>query len=440
VGIFNINWNGGDGQRPSDDTRLKFGGNVQGQYALSPYVGLFASAGYSRYVLPVNLPQNSLAVGLGVSFNLSEMLNRQTRIRGEKIEQRPVFPVSYAWYQNNPVATVRIINNEPNTITDVSLSFFMEQYMRSPTVFASIPRLGPGESTEVPVTALFNESMLDLLENTNANSRVLIDYRSLGARKSAELPVQMPVYHRNAMSWDDDQRAASFVSARDPAAVYFARYVEAAVRGNLRAGAPRNVQYALALFEALNSYGINYVIDPASSYIEMAEDASALDSLNYPYQTLMYRGGDCDDLSILFCSLLEVLGIDTAFITAPGHIYAAFVASSQDEMASEFWLSQNSTNLIEYGGKLWVPVEITIPGEGFNRAWQTGMREWRSAGGTLVNGRGSPLSEAALYPMRESWDLYQPVSVPGAGDRLPTMPEESEIVRRFGAEMGRLAP
>jgi hypothetical protein len=55
---------------------------------------------------------------------------------------------------------------------------------------------------------------------------------------------------------------------------------------------------AAALFETLNLYGINYVIDPASSYVELSGNASVLDSLNYPYQTLMFRGGDCDDLSI----------------------------------------------------------------------------------------------------------------------------------------------
>jgi hypothetical protein len=179
--------------------------------------------------------------------------------------------------------------------------------------------------------------------------------------------------------------------------------------------------------EALNLYGINYVIDPSSSYIEMAENASALDSLNYPYQTLMYRGGDCDDLSILFCSLLEVLGVETAFITVPGHIYAAFdVGVRREELGAG---ERSLGTFIEYGGKLWVPVEITIPGEGFNRAWQVGAREWRSAG-----------DEAMLYPMRDSWELYQPVSVPGAGDRLPDLPEEREIVRRFETEMGRLAP
>jgi hypothetical protein len=317
---------------------------------------------------------------------------------------------------------VRITNNEPNTITGVTLSFFMEQYMRSPTLFASLDSLAPGEQAEVPVTALFDETMLGLLENTTANAKVLIDYRSLGAGKSAELPLLMPVYHRNAMSWDDDRRAASFVSARDPAAALFAKYAASVVDFALRPGVPRNIQYAVGLMEALNAYGINYVIDPASSYVEMSEDASALDSLNYPYQTLIYRGGDCDDLSILFCSLLEVLGIRTAFITIPGHIYMAF--DPGDEAA---WLTANSSMLIEREGRLWLPVEVTIPSRGFYRAWQTGIREWKAAG-----------DKAALYPLREAWELYQPVSVPGAGDRLPELPVEAEIARRFAAEMGKM--
>jgi hypothetical protein len=435
AGVYRYQW----GER--NNTRLRFGGGLQAFYHLSPSVSLYANGGYTHYAFSADRPINTIRAGIGVSLNISEILNPQTRIQGEITEQQRVFPVSYAWYEDNEIAKVRITNNEPNTITAVGLSFFLEQYMNNAVVFASIPRLLPGEQVEVPVTALFNESMLDLTESSNANALVLAEYRSLGARKQTSFPVQIPVYHRNAMSWDDDRRAASFVSARDPAAVYFARYVESALRGFLRPEIPQNVQYALALFEALNSYGINYVIDPASSYVEMAENASALDSLNYPYQTLMYRGGDCDDLSILFCSLLEVLGIDTAFITVPGHIYVAFdvgvggeelgVRSEEGGVRREELGSWNlrRADLIEYEGKFWVPVEITVPGEGFNRAWRIGAREWGVAG-----------EDAALYPMRDNWGLYQPVSVPGAGDRLPAMPEETEILRRFGIEMGRLAP
>jgi hypothetical protein len=366
----------------------------------------------------------------------------ESRVRGEKTEQRRVFPVSYAWYKDNPAATVRITNNEPNTVTGVNLSLFMDRYMGQPELFATLPRLAPGESAEVPVTALFNEVMLSLTENVNANGQILIRYRSLGAWKEADFAVQMPIYHRNALSWDDDRRAASFVSPRDPAARLFARYVASIADGLPENGLPRNVRYAVALFEALGACGMNYVIDPASPFVELSENASAVDSLNYPYQTLYYRGGDCDDLSILYCSLLEVLGVDTAFITIPGHIYAAFDTGIESGLAFDIgtlgegegkqgeWKQGEGwrvEGLIEHGGKLWMPVEITVPSEGFYQAWRIGAREW----GRFASQAAQIGGEAKLYPMRESWAVYPPVTAPGAGDRLPDLPEETEIVRRF---------
>jgi hypothetical protein len=421
-GVYSYQWN------DNSNSRFRMGGGLSAYFHLLPSVSLFASVGYIHYAFSKDRPINTINAGLGVSLNIGELLRPQARVQGEKIEQQRVFPVSYAWYEKNPVAMVRITNNEPNAITDISLSFFLERYMKAGTVFASLPRLLPGESAEAAVTALFNESMLDLTENANSNANVIIDYRSLGEKRQAFLPVQMPVYHRNAMSWDDDRRAASFVSARDPAASLFAKYTASAVKRYTAvnpgrfASVPENVLLAAALFEALNLYGINYVIDPASSYVEMAEDASALDSLNYPYQTLIYRGGDCDDLSILFCSLLEVLNIETAFITVPGHIYCAFDVGVKEVRSEE--LGVRREELVEHEGRYWLPVEITVPGQGFAAAWRIGAREWRSAG-----------AEARIYPMRESWQLYQPVSVPGAGDRLPAMPEEGAILRRLEASI-----
>jgi hypothetical protein len=314
----------------------------------------------------------------------------------------------------------------------------MDRYMGQPELFATLPRLAPGETAEVPVTALFNEVMLSLTENVSANGQILVRYRSLGAWKEADFAIQMPVDHRNALSWDDDRRAASFVSPRDPAARLFARYVASIVdrvsAGDLSGGdlpgggppensLPRNVRYAAALFEALAAYGMNYVVDPASSFVEMSEDAAALDSLNYPYQTLYYRGGDCDDLSILYCAMLEALGVDTAFITIPGHIYCAFEFGMMG--VGDGWNLGDGwgvEGVIEYGGKRWMPVEITVPGEGFYQAWRIGAREWAA---NLAGG------EARLYPMGESWSVYPPVTAPEAGDRLPDLPEEGEIVRRF---------
>jgi hypothetical protein len=404
------------------NTRLFIGGGLQAEFHLSPALALYAGGDYTAHAFSES-PLNVFCLTAGIRLNLSEIMRGEARLRGEKTEQRRIFPVSWAWYKDNPAATVRITNNEPNSVTNVSLSLFMDRYMGQPEEFAVIPRLAPGESAEVPVTALFNEVMLSLTENVNANGQVLMNYRSLGARKETDFPVQMPVYHRNALSWDDDRRAASFVSPRDPAARLFARYSASIADSLPDDGLPRNMRYAAVLFEALTVYGINYVIDPASSFVELSENASALDSLNYPYQTLYYRGGDCDDLSILYCSLLEVLGVETAFITIPGHIYMAFDAGLGNSAIFDSGLE----DFIEHEGRYWIPVEITVPDEGFPGAWRIGAREWKNAG-----------EEGRLYPMRESWEIYPPVTAPGAGDRLPDMPDEGEIVKRFTGSIKKL--
>jgi hypothetical protein len=315
----------------------------------------------------------------------------------------------------------------------------MDSYMSQPWNFATLPRLAPGESAEVPLTALFNEVMISLSNDVNASGVIQTQYRSLGAKKENSLAIHMLIHNRNALNWDDDRRAAAFVSPRDSSALHFARYVAgvavdtntstlntntSALNTNTNAlnVAPTNIRIAAAMFEALRLYGINYVVDTASSYSALSEDASGLDSLNYPYQTLHYRSGDCDDLSILFCSLLEVAGIETAFITIPGHIYMAF------ELDDSNWRAGNA-NIIELDGndgirRRWIPVEITVPGQGFAAAWRIGAREWRSGG-----------TEAALYPIREAWELYPAVTVPAGGGRLPEMPDGDVIIRAMETEL-----
>jgi hypothetical protein len=414
IGIGRWSWN----KRP--ETLGRLGGKASLEFRLSPDIALYAFGGYTWHNSNPGL--GIVSAGAGISLNIGEILEREGRVWGEKTGQQPVFPVSYAWYETNPLAELRIVNLESHTVTDLTLSFYLERYMNRPGVFAVIPKLAPGEEAVRPLTALFNESLLDLTENVEANAMVFVDYRSLGAKRQTRFPVQLALYHRNAMSWDDDRRAASFVSARDPAAVYFAKYTASMLRSKLRPDMPPNVQHALALFEALNSYGINYVVDPASSYIELSENASALDSLNYPYQTLFYHGGDCDDLSILYCSLLQVLGIDTAFITIPGHIYAAFDAGA--------WPGEGAPaeGLIEHNGKFWMPVEITIISQGFPQACRVGLRQWKEAG-----------EEGRIYPMAENWTVYPPVSVPGAGTWLPEMPEEEALVKAIEAALDRAA-
>ena len=320
---------------------------------------------------------------------------------------------------------VSVTNSEPNAITDVTTSFYLEQFMGQPKVCSVSDRLKPGETVEVPVRAFFRESMLDLSEKITAQGTIVVEYRSLGSKRRAEIPIEIPIYNRNSMSWEDDRRAAAFVSARDPAALWFSKYSESLVRDRYREGVNANVQYAIGVFESLNVYGINYVVDPSSAYADNAGSGVSIDFLQFPYQTLMYRGGDCDDLSILYCSLLEASDIETAFITIPGHIFMAFDSGLSEAEARESFY--DPTILVYQDGRAWIPVEITLTKEGFNKAWRVGAKEWNEAAAS---------GGAHLYPMRESWKVYRPVSVASATTRF-SPPNEQKTAALFTRSLDR---
>jgi len=171
------------------------------------------------------------------------------------------------------------------------------------------------------------------------------------------------------------------------------------------------------MFEALRLYGISYVVVPTISFANMHADESALDNVSYPYETLYFRGGDCTYIAILYCSLLEALDIETAFITTPGHLYMAF------EVGDDTWM-RGSPEIVEFNGKRWLPVEITVPEEGFVRAWRIGARGWRSAG-----------LDADMFPIRDCWEVYPSVTVAVSIDYPPEMPHYNDIVQAMAREL-----
>jgi len=111
------------------------------------------------------------------------------------------------------------------------------------------------------------------------------------------------------MTWDDDKRAAAFVSTKDPAVLKFSKNVTSYVKDKASKAINKNFLTALALFESLKLYGMSYAVDPTSPFTERSKSKTAVDYLQFPPQTLNYKAGDCDDLSILYAALLESLGV-----------------------------------------------------------------------------------------------------------------------------------
>jgi hypothetical protein len=227
------------------------------------------------------------------------------------------------------------------------------------------------------------------------------------------------VADRNAMTWDDDRKAASFVTSKDPAVLSFAKNVAGIVRSAGYGSLNDELRIGMAMLEALALHGIQYVVDPTTPYVELSEQPYAVDFLQFPRQTLSFRAGDCDDLSICYSSTMQAVGIKTAFITIPGHLYMAFSTGlSEREMRTTF---DRHDDFIIHEGEAWVPVEVTLLQDGFLEAWRVGARQWREH---------SAREQAGFIPVEEAWNVYEPVGFEG-GSASVERPASAQIRRAY---------
>jgi len=185
-----------------------------------------------------------------------------------------------------------------------------------------------------------------------------------------------------------------------------------------------NFMLAIAIHNALSIYGISYVVDPNTPYEEFHENKLAIDFLQFPRQTLEYRAGDCDDLSILYAALLESLSVDTALIPVPGHIYIAVNLDMKPAEARKIFF--NHGDFIFRDGETWLPLEVTLVESSFINAWKEGAREWH---------KYEPLEQAGFYPVSEAWQVFEPVGLPGEAKGVD--PPQTEMVEE--AFTGELA-
>ena len=396
-------------------------GIYQGAVGSNPLAQLRGSASFKfspSFSLGLNVSYkylyniyNGLGVGLTVSF-VPGSQGGKSKLNIPEIRFDPVFPVFYSYYDENPLGVAVIQNHESGAIKDVRISLLVKQFMDSPKQCASIPEIAKGEEIRVPLLALFSEKILTITEGTKASADIIIQYDYMGTELTKTETATIQMYDRNAMTWDDDRKAASFVTAKDPVILRFAKSIAGETRSSGSNAINTNFRIAMGLFQALSLYGINYVVDPKTPYEDFSKNKFSLDYLQFPSQTLTYKAGDCDDLSILYTALLKSVGIEAAFVTIPGHIYAAVSLEMDPEQAKRTFL--NSDDLILKESNTWLPVEITMIHEGFLKAWKKGAAEWRSAEG-----------KQGFFPIDEAWKVYKPVGSPG-GDVVDAVPPESE--------------
>ncbi|UCF96986.1 MAG: hypothetical protein JSV89_17685, partial [Spirochaetaceae bacterium] len=336
---------------------------------------------------------------------------RRITITAARIED--LFPSLMQRYRTHPVGTVAVHNILDEEVRELKASLFIEGYMDFPTESTPIASLPAKGKATLDLRVLFNTSVFNLQEDLPVQAKIEVSYQSSrGMQKSSKVEALM-LYRKTALVWDDSAKLASFIMPNEEIVSTFAHRVSDIGELEKQYRLSSRLFRGMRVCDALGSYGIAYIEDPDSPISRVLGKAAVVDTVRFPRTTLLIRSGDCDDTSALLASLLESVGIATAIMTSPGHVFLAFDTGEPKE---NLWLfTHRNLEALAHQGTVWLPVETTILKEGF-------LPAWGSASELIRRHRG----KIEFLPVREQRDRYPPLPLP-ATDLSVFEPPEQEV-------------
>jgi hypothetical protein len=374
-----------------------------------------------------------LGMGVSISYRFGRDPDAPGRvvrdIRFENPQLGPVFAAMQSYYVRNPVGSVTLVNTSSRPITDLVVSFLQPGYMDGPTPVATHASIDAGASVDVPIVASYNQEVFRTEGVVPLTGEISVHYVSGGQPVEQSTTVSYDLYDRTSIVWNDDRKVGAFITPSDSALRNYVSFIRQSCRDLVVTALPEAVQTAAMVFAALGEIGCLYQSDPVTPFARAAGDTATVDTVTLPRDTLVRVTGDCDDLTVLYCSLLEAAGVETGFITIPGHIYAAVATGLASARHAE--LTPDRDSLLSVDGELWIPVEVTLIGKAsFAEAWRVGAEEWAAAAGTP--------SLRTLVRTHDAQELYRPVGLRETDLGLQYGSAES-IRSGFRDDLGRIA-
>lgn len=339
-----------------------------------------------------------------------------------------LFAAMQSYYLDHPIGRVTFRNDDKFPITNVDVSFLQAGYMDGPTPLETFDIIEAGEEKELDLYAAFNSSVFETEGVTPLTGEVIIEYSSRSRSNTQRYSLTYDMYDKESLTWDDTRKAAAFVTPADSALRNYTSYVRQSSRERVVPGYNEELQTAIQVYYGLKELGCIYQKDPTSPFEAAQENAQVVDAVSIPRNTLKRLTGDCDDLTVLYASLLETAGIETAFVTVPGHIYAAFNTGLPSREYQSLHPDKEMSFNID--NQLWIPVEVTMVGsDDFLTAWRTGAQEFAAY--------DREPEKRELVRIREAQSVYRAVGLQEADLGLQ-YGDMQKVVRDFSADTSRI--
>lgn len=351
------------------------------------------------------------------SVNVRTLIAVKPPLEMDILQLNDIFSNTYKIYENEGIGKVRLTNNTRNPISILKLSFHVKEFMDFPTE-VEIPNLQTKESREISFKAVFNNRVLDVTEDTPVQTELTAAYYENQKTRSFSKSKTVNLYEKHRMLWNNKDRIATFITPKDPVVMEFTRAVVTQYADMASA-----LVYAAAIYDYLGFMGMTYIKHPNNPYQVVEGKTSFVDYVQYPRDTLKRNSGVCTDLVVLYASALEGLGIRTMILGTPDHLFIMFAAGPVSELGD----STQNNMLAVHEGTLWVPVELTLVGSTFMKAWEKGSKtyyEWKKKGLEMTDITGA-------------WSKYKPATLPFS-DWRTVVANRADVDKRYGDEMAKL--
>ncbi len=302
-------------------------------------------------------------INLTLNIKLNTKQQQQLKILNAEII-RDIFPALTEEYLDKPVASLKVVN-----LTDKLLP--VKPAVKINGINKDIIQLGnfqiaPFDTADIPVYAFIPENI--------QISKSFISYGEFFVYTDTEEQddfIQKPILINSINSWDGEVKNLRYFIKKDlPFAQSFAKQILANYKSQLDTlpNVLSDFFKAKIIFNNVVK-NITYVSDPRIKW----------DYVQYPSETIELKGGDCDDLAVLFSSLLESIGIETALVDYRSrddvrHVNIMFNTKLLPNQTS--LITENDTKYFirknEFGiDEVWIIVEITSLTD-FDTAWNLG--------------------------------------------------------------------
>ena len=350
-----------------DATYLRFvDGGMRGGEVLSER---FSAADLKRVDLN---PYTADRVSLSIRAMFGKVREGLARIESVEIFGG-IYPSAAQALAYRPVGKARVTNVASRPI-QARVGFMLERYMDEATETAPV-FLRPGETLEIPFSAVFNSRLAGVTAMEVSDGQVFVT-ATPAETYDDRTTARVLIHGRNA--WNGDVQALRyFVTPDAPEVLRYGRDVLLQQRAALDSVVRELEPFVRARVLIETFVGrLLYVSDPKTS----------ADYVQYPAETLERRGGDCDDLTVLFSSLLGSIGISTAFVEvlppgepAKNHIYLLFDTGLAPKFGSA--ISSNPKRYVvrrnrEDHETIWIPFETTKAPQGYDAGWSGGAQQY----------------------------------------------------------------